>query len=414
MYRRDRKWWEKFYKGLVRQVNEIRVSPAPEVEEPTYKVVGKIERVDQRDTMQSRMVLKPETPEYEDYYSRHPEHKEWDDKNKEMLKKSVERCRQSDPLGVHFQPTVFATRHVLGAPEIVSGEAEKTPLWENVEGDATHISPEELTERIKGYALYLGATKVGVTHLKKEWVYTHYAHPYTPEPYGKSVDLDYKYVICLALRQNNWTIGAGDNYITSLEVGWRYSLTSLISITIANLIRAWGFRARALPPENSPYLVVPTFIDAGIGEQGRMGHCFSKEFGNNFRPGAVATDMPMVIDRPVDFGLQDFCDKCRVCVDACPSGAIPEERTEQRGIYRWQMDPKKCRGYWNHMGHSCAICQAACPWNFEGTWFHDLNRDLNQKFSWYRKPAVWGYKLFYEKSEWNPDPSWALRPDDHR
>ncbi|MBW1775242.1 MAG: hypothetical protein JRJ82_20505, partial [Deltaproteobacteria bacterium] len=74
MYGEDQGWWKKFYKGQKGQVSRLTVSPAPEVDEPTYKVVGPIERVDQRDTMQSRTVLKPETPEYEDYYKRHPEH----------------------------------------------------------------------------------------------------------------------------------------------------------------------------------------------------------------------------------------------------------------------------------------------------------------------------------------------------
>ena len=409
MYDIDKKWWKNFYKGLHGQVDELTISPALEVENPTYKVVGPIERVDQRDTMQSRSVLKPNTPEYEDYYSRHPEHKAWDDENRQILKEATEKHKKNDPLGVHFQPTIFSTRHILGTPEIVRGQSEATPLWENIDGGTSGISEEELTKRVKSYALYLGATKARVARLNQDWVYTNYAHPYTPEPYGEPVDLDYKNIICLAFRQNFYTIGAGDNYIATLEVGWRYSLISLITITLASTIRSWGFRARALPPENSPYMVVPTFIDAGIGEQGRMGHCFTKEFGNNFRPGAIATDMPLEIDKPVDFGMQDFCDKCRVCVDACPTGAIPEERTVQRGIHRWQMDPQKCRGYWNRMGHSCAICHAACPWNFESTWFHDLNRNLNQKFSWYRRPAVWGYKLFYETSKWNPDPTWVKK-----
>jgi len=410
MVTKDTKWWKGFRKGLMAQVADLNISPPPEVDSPTYKVVGEIGRVDQRDTLQSRAVLRPGTPEYEDYHARHPEHKEWDDRCRDTLLKATKRHFETDPLGVQFQPNVFSTRHLLGAPDIVEGKADTTKLWEKPDIDPDKMSPEELTQRIKAYALYLGITKVRVTHLKQEWVYTHYAHPYTPEPYGKPVDLDHKYVICLAMRQNNFVIASGNGYIPSIEVGWRYALTSLISVTLANLIRSLGFRARALTPENSPFMVVPTFIDAGIGEQCRMGHVITKEFGNNFRPAAVATDMPMVIDKPVDFGLQDFCDKCEVCVEACPVGAIPKERSVQRGVYRWQMDPQKCRMYWSSKAHSCAICQAACPWNFDSTWFHNLNRNLNQNFAWFRKPAIWGYKALYQNSKWRPDPAWAYKP----
>jgi reductive dehalogenase len=223
--------------------------------------------------------------------------------------------------------------------------------------------------------------------------------------------MDYEYVICLAMRQNPAVVRHGDKYVFCIEAGWRYSLTSLVSITLANLIRSWGFRARALPPENSPYMVVPTFIDAGMGEQGRMGICVSKEFGNNYRPAGVATDLPLLVDKPVDFGLQDFCDKCMVCADACPSGAITkEDRIVRRGVRRWQVNDQKCRSYWNHLGFPCAICQAACPYNFPATRWHNLNRNLNERFQLYRKPAVWGFKLFYEKKTWDPSPQWAYNP----
>jgi reductive dehalogenase len=415
MLEKDRKWWKLFHKGLAEQSRYIKSSPPPEVDQPTYEVVGEIERVDQRDTIQSRMMIKdPNSPEYKDYYSRHPEFKEIDDKNRTILKNSLHKHFSSDPLGAFFQPNVFATRHVLGLPEMVEPGREGTPLWQTMETDVKHIPPEVFTNRIKDYARFLGITKVRVANLRKEWVYTHYAHPYTPYPYGRPVeDMEYPYIICLAMRQNLVVIRAGDHYVLCIEVGWRYALTSLIAFTLANLIRTWGFRARPLPSENSPYMVVPTFIDAGIGEQGRMGICVAKEFGNCFRPAAVATDLPMVVDKPVDFGLQDFCDNCKICADACPVGAITKEgRVIRRGIYRWHMDGQKCRAYWDHRGRPCAICQAACPWNFENTWFHNLLRNLNQRTRLFRKPAMWGYKLFYERKEWDHDPLWAFDPKD--
>ena len=410
MLSKDEKWWKSFHKGLAEQSRYLGVRPAREVEQPTYKVVGEIGRVDQRDTMQARQAIHDvESPEYKDYYRRHPERKRMDDKLRANMEKSVKNHFKKDPFGACFMPNVFTTRYILGLPEMIEPGREGTPLWEILETDSTKTDPEELTERIKSFARFLGISKVRVTRLRKEWVYTHYAHPYNPYPYGRPVDdMDYEYVICLAMRQNLAVVRSADKYVFSIEAGWRYSLTSLISITLANLIRSWGFRARPLTPENSPYLVVPTFIEAGMGEQGRMGICVTKEFGTNFRPGGVATDMPMMIDKPVDFGLQDFCDKCKVCLDACPSHAVPKERTVQRGIYRWQVNDPNCRAYWATLGgHACAICQAACPWNFESTPFHDLVREASERIKFFRRLVVLGYKLFYTRKTWDPDPLWA-------
>jgi ferredoxin len=415
MHWEDRKWWKKFHKGLAEQSRLINCSPPPEVDKPTYKVVGEIKRVDQRDTIQSRMMVKdPNSPEYEDYYSRHPEFKEIDEKNRAILRNSLQKHFRIDPLGAHFQSNVFATRHVLGLPEMVEPGNEGTPLWQTMETDMKRVTPDLLSETIKDYAEFLGITKVRIGNLKQEWVYTNYSHPYTPYPYGRPVDdMDYPYIICLAMRQNLAVMRAGDHYVLCIEVGWRYALTSLVAFTLANLIRSWGFRARPLPSENAPYMVVPTFIDAGMGEQGRMGICVTKEFGNCFRPAAVATDMPLVADKPVDFGLQGFCESCKICADACPVGAITKgDRIVRRGIYRWQVDDQKCRAFWDRRGRPCGICQVSCPWNFEGSLFHNLIREANQRSRLFWKPSLWGYKLFYEsrKGEWDPDPIWAFNP----
>ena len=360
------------------------------------------------------MLKDTESEEYKEYYSRHPEKKEADDKMRDNLHTSLEKHFQVDPMGAFFQSNVFASRRILGMPDMIEPGQEGTPLWQTMDVDLSKVTPEEFSQRIKDYAIFLGASKVRIGRLKKEWVYTHYSHPYTPYPYGKPVDdMEYPNIICLAMRQNPAVVRHGDRYVFCIEAGWRYSLTSLLSITLANLIRSWGFKARALPPENSPYMVVPTFIDAGIGEQGRMGICVAKEFGNNFRPSGVATDMPLAIDKPVDFGLQEFCENCKVCADACPSGAITREgKIVRRGVRRWQVDDYKCRSYWNNLGFPCAICQAACPYNFPASSWHNLNRNLIENVKLYHKPAVWGYKLFYERKDWDPSPNWSYDPLD--
>ena len=63
------------------------------------------------------------------------------------------------------------------------------------------------------------------------------------------------------------------------------------------------------------------------------------------------------------------CGDCRLCIDACPTGALDEPGT---------LDAERCLSYWTqapaavpepyreHLGaqvYGCDICQDVCPWN---------------------------------------------------
>jgi len=157
----DIKWWKGFHAGLAEQSRFLKCRPAPEVDHPTYEVVGEIERVDQRDTIQSRTMLKDtESEDYKEYYSRHPEKKEADDQMRANLHTSLDEHFKADPLGAFFQSNVFATRHFLGLPEMIEPGKEGTPLWQTMDVDLSKVTPEEYTQRIKDYAIFLGTSKV--------------------------------------------------------------------------------------------------------------------------------------------------------------------------------------------------------------------------------------------------------------
>jgi len=395
-------------RGFRERYGERKVTAPPEVSHPTYEVVDTVERYDQRDHPTARAYLVPGSEEYEDYYSRHPEFKEWDDENRRRRAEQSEQWRVKNPIGSQFGPSVFYSRRVLGLPEIVEGTVaarHKVDITGTVDAD-----PQAMAEIIKSYSRYLGAGRVRITRLKQGWIYTNYANPYTLESYGKPVELHYKYIVCLAVPQNRMLMASGDGFAAHLEVGWIYTYASLISVILAQFIRSLGWPARPLPSENSPYLVVPAFVDAGVGEQGRCSYVVTKEFGNNFRPGAVATDLPLMVDNPVDFGLQDFCSKCLICAEACPAGAIPTgDKAVVRGIRRWHFDGEKCRRYWDTIGHSCGICQYVCPWNLPNCWHHNAVRELAQRWSVMRTLAIKGHRLFYGDFRRGPQPEWIVR-----
>ena len=395
------------------------IRPPREVDKPTYKILEKVELVDQRDNVHNRMdIWQPGSAKYEDYYNNlYPEYKAIDDETRAIAAKSSKRRQEENPaerLLAQIELAGFYAAHAFGLPDAINtrfrvrqeATAHYDILDENGQIAPIKIDPEEMSLKIKALGMHLGAAKVRITKLNQDWVYSR-----TIEPWGTVPDLNYKYMICMIVLQDPFLIGGGFTRSgQSLEVGYKYSFASMLSIIIANLIKRLGWPARACPTMNEPYLVCPTFIDAGIGEDGRCGMVVTKEFGTNWRPASVATDLPLAVDKPVDFGLQDFCDKCNTCADACPSGAIPKGGREKvRGVWKWQIDPLKCQRFWMSTGHNCSMCQKVCPWNHDNSLFHNSIREAAERFARLRKLIITLEKFFYKKNNKpGPDPKWMV------
>ena len=79
--------------------------------------------------------------------------------------------------------------------------------------------------------------------------------------------------------------------------------------------------------------------------------------------------MPLKADKPIDFGLQDFCNQCHKCARECPCGAIPfGDKVMFNGYEMWKPDVEKCVKYrvGNLKGSACGRCMKTCPYNTEG------------------------------------------------
>ena len=63
------------------------------------------------------------------------------------------------------------------------------------------------------------------------------------------------------------------------------------------------------------------FVAAGLGQLGANGQLLSPHFGSRARLMMITTDAPVRYDKPVDYGVHAFCQKCLVCVDRCPGRA---------------------------------------------------------------------------------------------
>jgi epoxyqueuosine reductase QueG len=98
--------------------------------------------------------------------------------------------------------------------------------------------------------------------------------------------------------------------------------------------------------------------------------------------------MPLVPDKPIDFGLQRFCQKCRICAQNCPSHAIPTgDKVMYNGYLTWKLDTKRCASFnfTNKKGTMCNRCVKSCPWTQPATWQHNVVRSLVTR----SRPAQW-------------------------
>lgn len=90
--------------------------------------------------------------------------------------------------------------------------------------------------------------------------------------------------------------------------------------TLAEFIRELGYVA--IPGVNDLGASVAFAVDAGLGELGRTNRLITPEFGPAVRLCKVFTDMPLATDRPVRFGILEFCRVCKRCAESCPSEAL--------------------------------------------------------------------------------------------
>lgn len=230
--------------------------------------------------------------------------------------------------------------------------------------------PEDMSERIKEVARFYGADLVGITKVDPTWVYENYFEPFTGNE--GPIELEYKYAIVMGIEMKWEMIHHSPGPEASAATALAYSKMAEVSSSLAKYIRMLGYPA--IPSGNDTTQNVPLAIDAGLGELGRIGLMLSPEFGPRQRLCKVLTNMPLVPDKPIDFGIQEYCETCRACAQACPARAIKfEERTTEQtsksnrpGILRWPVDVEKCYMFWQENGGiDCANCVAACPWSLQ-------------------------------------------------
>jgi epoxyqueuosine reductase len=104
---------------------------------------------------------------------------------------------------------------------------------------------------------------------------------------------------------------------------------------------------------------------SGVGFYGKNTLLITRRHGSWVVLGTLVTDLELEPTPPLDLD----CGACRLCIDACPTGALDEP-----GV----LDSTRCLSYWTQAPaaipesyragldaqvYGCDICQDVCPWN---------------------------------------------------
>ena len=227
------------------------------------------------------------------------------------------------------------------------------------------LDPQTAADLIKATTYFLGVDAVGISRCP-DW--TWYSHDAT----GAPIDPPHDQAISMIIDQGYETMegASGDDWISVSQSMRAYLRFSLLGGVVAKQIRNLGYKAKAHSVLDGEVLQPPLLLLAGLGEVSRIGEVILNPFlGPRLKSGVVSTDMPLAHDKPIDFGLQNFCESCNKCARECPSGAITAgPKLMFNGYEIWKSDSQKCATYriTTPGGAMCGRCMKTCPWNLEG------------------------------------------------
>lgn len=226
------------------------------------------------------------------------------------------------------------------------------PLTSLAATPADH-APQTWSDGLAQFVQAGDCEKTGVAEMTPDWAY-------------EDQHIPQSCVIMLGVSHDYDPLSTAPAPEAGLEVMHQYSRAVAAAKKVASWIRSQGWQAEPLTgPMTGTLTMIPPALASGFGELGKHGSLIDPELGSAFRLSAVLTDAPFAPTPSRSYGVDEFCQNCRICEDACPPAALSPNKHTVRGDTKWYVDFDKCLPYFNQH-HGCAICIAVCPWSRPG------------------------------------------------
>lgn len=300
--------------------------------------------------MFARMNYEKGTTQYEDYYARNEDKKEIDDGLRDKIVKNSKKTAYYNEI---YSPLVDSNfRFLSDMKHLAEGQVSENRV---------EIDRESFSTTLKELALEFGAASCGIVRMKDYHFYTNRGRH--AENYGEEINIDkHKYGIVFTVEMDRDNVNRAPKLPSAVESTLGYAMGAMIGMMLAYYIRELGYFARNHMDGN--YLVVAPAVaeDAGLGEVGRLGLLITRDLGPRVRLGVVTTELELVDDEKVDYGIRQFCRICGKCAVTCPGKSIPKDDWKSyNGIDMWKSNQESCFGIWTSLGTDCGVCMSTCP-----------------------------------------------------
>jgi len=264
---------------------------------------------------------------------------------------------------------------------------------------SAYSDPAANAKAIKALSYFLGSDLTGICEVPR---YAWYSH----KDDGTPIEMYHRYAVVMLIDQGFETMegASGDDWISGSQSMRGYQRGAEIAGIMSHHLGQLGFSARAQTNADSDVLQIPLVLLAGLGELSRIGELVLNPFvGPRFKSVVLTTDIPLDVDKPIDFGLQTFCQGCLKCARECPCDAIPfGDKVMFNGYEIWKPDAERCARYrvTNPHGSACGRCMKTCPIN------KVVDSDgplLSRAASWLGVNAMFPKKLMVPVATWADD-----------
>jgi len=243
-------------------------------------------------------------------------------------------------------PKVFKT--VRKAISTYKKEIEDLP-------ESVQSAPQEFWEEIIVQAKKLGIDLVGFAPIDEDFMFEN-------DDVG-GIEVLYENAIVLGMEMDYEAIDTAPEPPAGIESLNIYAELGEATNKLTNFIRSKGYRAIGCHPLGGPILYPAMAVKAGLGKIEKQGLLITKKFGQRQRISLISvnlTPLPEINQETID--VEQYCKKCKRCVNLCPANAIYNEPIIKENGIKTRIDGEKCIEHF-YKTTGCSVCIKECPFH---------------------------------------------------